>query len=103
MSVSDQQPATGPDLYIAPLGEAALRHAGILAQELRRQGRNIEVGTDAKLKKAMELANKVGARYTLILGDDEIAAGQYSLKHMLSGEQKRVSRDELFERMDSKN
>ena len=44
----------------------------------------------------MELANKSGARYALILGDDEIAAGEYSLKNMQSGEQRRVSREELF-------
>ena len=40
----------------------------------------------------MELANKSGARFALILGDDEIAAGQYSLKDMQSGEQQRVTR-----------
>ena len=47
-------------------------------------------------KRAMELANKLGARYALILGDDEIAAGRYSLKNMQSGEQHQVSREELF-------
>ena len=41
----------------------------------------------------MELANKLGARFALILGDDEIAAGAYSLKNMQSGEQERVSRE----------
>src|SRR4029078_8503577 len=51
MSVSDEQPAPGPELFIAPLGEAAQRHAGVLAQELRRNGGNVEVGTDTKLKK----------------------------------------------------
>jgi histidyl-tRNA synthetase len=43
----------------------------------------------------MELANKLGARFALILGDDEIAASEYSLKDMQSGEQRRVKRDEL--------
>jgi histidyl-tRNA synthetase len=55
------------------------------------------VAANAKLKRAMELANKAGARYALILGDNEIAAGQYSLKNMLSGDQQSVSRDELFQ------
>jgi histidyl-tRNA synthetase len=95
MSVSDQLPVTGPDLYIAPLGEAALRHAGILAQELRRNGRQIEVGTDTKLKKAMELANKLNARQVLIIGEDEIAAGTYTLKDMATGEQKKVTRQNI--------
>jgi histidyl-tRNA synthetase len=95
MSVSDQQVAVGPDLYIAPLGDAALRHAGVLAQELRRNGRVIEVGTDARLKRAMELANKLGAREVLIIGDDEIKAGEYTLKNMATGEQRKVSKAEL--------
>ncbi len=95
MSVSDQQPAHGPELYIAPLGEAALRHAGILARELRRKGRRVEVGTDAKLKKAMELANKLNARQVLIVGDDEISAGTYTLKDMATGEQTKVTRQNI--------
>jgi histidyl-tRNA synthetase len=107
MTVS-QVPREPLDIFMAPLGEAALLHAGSLARDLRRAGVSVEVAANAKLKRAMELANKLGARYTLILGDDEIAAGQYSLKEMQSGEQRRVSREELFEafvskEMDSKN
>jgi len=85
------------DIYIAPLGDAALRHAGELARELRRNGLSVEVMAGGKLKRAMELANKLGARYALILGDDEIAAGEYSLKDMASGEQRRVGRDALVQ------
>jgi histidyl-tRNA synthetase len=95
MSVSELQTEAGPDLYIAPLGETALRHAGILAQELRRNGRTIEVGTEAKLKKAMELANKLKAREVLIIGDDEIASGTYTLKNMSTGDQKKVTKADL--------
>src|ERR1051326_6023378 len=97
MSVSDQQTTTGPDLYIAPLGENAIRHAGMLARELRRNGRSIEVGTDVKLKKSMELANKINAREVLIIGDDEIASGLYTLKNMATGQQRSVSKLELQE------
>ena len=92
---------SGPplDMFLAPLGEAALSHAGILARDLRRSGASVEVAANVKLKRAMELANKSGARYAVILGDDEIAAGQYSLKDMQSGEQQRVTRAELFQRI----
>lgn len=79
------------DLYIAPLGEAALRRAGLLARDLRRQGLAVEVGADAKLKRSLELANRLGARRTLIIGDDELASGEYQLKDMASGEQKKVA------------
>ena len=51
----------------------------------------------------MEIANKTGARYALILGDDEIAAGVYTLKNMLSTEQERVTREELFNRIGNRN
>jgi histidyl-tRNA synthetase len=95
----DQTPDAGLDIFVAPLGDAALAHAGILARDLRREGKSVEVMAGGKLKRAMELANKLGARYALILGDDEIAAGQYSLKDMQSGEQLRVTRDELFQRI----
>jgi len=67
-----------------------LRHAGNLACELRRAGLSVEVLAGGKLKRAMELANKLGARYALILGEDEIAAGAYSLKDLKSGEQRRI-------------
>ena len=91
------------DVFIAHLGEAALRHAGILARDLRRAGISVEVAANLKLKRAMELANKAGARYALILGDDEIAAGVYSLKDMQSTEQHRVTREELFVKIGNRN
>ncbi|HEX4133827.1 MAG TPA: histidine--tRNA ligase [Bryobacteraceae bacterium] len=99
----DQTAPEALDIFMAPLGDAALRHGGILARDLRRSGASVEVAANAKLKRAMELANKSGARYALILGDDEIAAGEYSLKDMQSGEQQRVTRQQLFQRMGNKN
>jgi histidyl-tRNA synthetase len=95
----DQTAGDALDVYMAPLGDAALRHAGGLARELRRSGASVEVAANVKLKRAMELANKLGARYALILGDDEIAAGEYSLKDMRSGEQRRITRDGLLEQI----
>jgi len=86
------------DLYIAPIGGEAARHAMLLARELREAGASVELGLDAKLKRALELANKSGARYALILGDNEIAAGRYTLKDMASGEQTSLTRDALREK-----
>ena len=91
----DQGETESLDVFLAPLGDAALRHAGSLARELRQAGFSVEVLAGGKLKRAMELANKLGARYALILGEDEIAAGEYSLKNMKSGEQNRVARADL--------
>ncbi len=94
MSVEPAEIASSLDLLIAPLGEAATRHAGILTKELRAAGITIDL-VEAKLKRAMELANKLGARFVLILGDNEIAAGEYALKNMQTGEQVNVRREEL--------
>lgn len=99
MSVGDHEQAPQLDLYIAPLDEPALRHAGILARELRATGHSIEVGTASKLKKAMEIANKTGARRVLIIGDEEMAAHEYSLKDMQTGAQERIGRAELAGRL----
>jgi len=99
----DQTPDEVLDIYMAPLGDAALKHAGVLARDLRRAGISVEVAANAKLKRAMELANKLGARYALILGDDEIAAAQYSLKDMAAGTQQQVTRDQLVEKIGTKN
>lgn len=87
------------DLFIAPLGADAGVHAALLASELRRAGVVVEVSTDAKLKRALETANKLNARYSLILGDNEIAAGVYALKNMATGEQKNVARGGIVSAM----
>jgi histidyl-tRNA synthetase len=94
MTVEESDPARLKpvlDLYIAPLGEAALHRATLLARDLRRQGLAVEVGADAKLKRSLELANKLGARRTLIIGDTELASGEYQLKDMASGDQQKVA------------
>ena len=105
MIVEETVPSTaGPtlDLYIAPMGAAALHHAGILALELRRKGISVEVG-EGKLKRLMELANKAGARHTVILGDNEITQGNYALKNMASGEQRNLTRAELVQALTTSN
>lgn len=84
------------DLFVAPIGEAAFRHASLLAMELRRLGVSVELPPEGKLKRLLELANKLGARQTLILGDDEIRSGNYTLREMASGSQRTVTRDELI-------
>jgi histidyl-tRNA synthetase len=94
MSVEDEQSSIPLDLFIAPLGAPALRHAAIMARDFRRTGLAVELA-EGKLKRAMELANKLAARYTLIVGDNEMAAGRYALKNMLTGEQLALTQDEI--------
>jgi len=102
MSVEQEHPDANKsvlDLYIAPIGAAAELHCARLAQDIRAAGCSVELGLDAKVKRSMELANKIGARFVLLVGDNEMAAGQYTLKNMLSGEQETVGRDQLIARI----
>ena len=85
------------DLYVAPLGDVAVRHCAVLATELRHLDISVEVGTERKLKRMLELASKLSARYTLIVGDNEIVTQAYALKNMASGEQQMLTRQELLE------
>ncbi len=89
------------DVFIAPVGEAAILHAGQLAFELREAGARVEMGMGGRLKRLLELSHKLGARYTLLVGDDEIATGKYALRDMNSGEQVAIAREELVNRFSS--
>lgn len=84
------------DVFIAPLGERALRECAIVARDLRRTGLAVEIAPEGRLKRVMELANKLAARFALIVGEDEIASGKYTLKNMATGEQESVGMEELL-------
>jgi histidyl-tRNA synthetase len=98
MSVEGAHATPGLDLFIAPLGEAGLRHAAVMARDFRRGGASVELA-EGKLKRVMELADKLGARFTLIVGDNEIAAGRYALKDMASGAKQNLTKDEIAARL----
>ena len=101
MIVEEAQSLKAPalDLYIAPMGDTALRHCAVLAGEIRNLNLSVEVGTDRKLKRMLELANKLQARFTLIVGDNEIVTQTYALKNMASGEQEPLTRQALMDRL----
>jgi histidyl-tRNA synthetase len=85
-----------PDVYIAPLGPGMNREAARLARELRRHDLVADLGDESfRLKKSFEAADKMGARYILIVGENEVAANAFAVKHLASGEQVTVPRDEL--------
>jgi histidyl-tRNA synthetase len=98
MSVEGEQKAEPLDLLIAPMGDAALRRSAVMARDLRREGLSVEL-SEGKLKRSMELANKLGARFTMIVGEDELAAGKFALKDMASGAQESLTPDEIAARL----
>jgi histidyl-tRNA synthetase len=89
-----------PDVYVAPLGAGMNREAARLARELRRGDLVVELGDESfRLKKSFEAADKIKARYLLIVGENEVAANAFALKHLTSGEQTTVARTELAQRI----
>ena len=86
-----------PDLYLGLIGDARIKGYGIV-QELRGQGLCVETDyLDKSVKAQMKYANKTGARYTAILGDDELASGVVRLKRMADGEEQEVRTDQIAE------
>jgi len=90
-----------PDVYIAPLGAGMDREAARLARELRGHPIVAELGDETfRLKKSFEIASKLGARYILIVGENEVKSGAFALKNLESGEQVSVPRSELPARLE---
>ena len=96
LAATAESVARKPDVYIAPLGAGMNREAARLARELRRHDVVAELGDESfRLKKSFEAADKIGARYILIVGENEAKADAFALKHLESGEQVTVPRGEL--------
>lgn len=77
-----------PTLFLIPLGDEAKERILLLAQDLRNQGISTLIELSGKkLNKAMQLANAVGAKFTAVIGEDEIKTGSVKLKNMNTGEQ----------------
>lgn len=84
------------DAYIAPLGAGMNAPALKLARELRRHGISAEIGDeDFRLKKSFEGAVRAGAKYIVIVGENEVASGHFTVKNLTTGYQVRVARAEL--------
>src|SRR5947209_1760850 len=85
-----------PDVYIAALGGGMNVEAARLARELRRHDLVVELGDESfRLKKSFEAASKAGAKYILILGENEVNAGAFAVKNLATGEQVSVARADL--------
>ena len=92
--------ADKPDLYIAALGEKAQLKTAELCAALRADGFKVETDIcGSGLKAQMKYANKIGAKYSLVLGDTEIGENSASLKNMADGEAFTVKLDILSDEL----
>jgi len=94
----------GMDAYIVAVGEAAAKQAPILAEQLRDQIPDFKLITHCgggSFKSQFKQADRSGARWTLILGEDEISQQVVSVKTMATGEQEMIAWDALADYLQS--
>jgi histidyl-tRNA synthetase len=89
--------------YVVWMGESALGPAARLVRELRAQGLSAEIDYEPiKIKKALGVASKLQARFAIIIGEGELASGNYQVKNMESGEQAEVEEGIIVEYLKGK-
>lgn len=85
-------------LYIATMGEKASFKAASIASSLRREGLEVQFDVVSRSVKAqMKYANKLGAAFTVVIGDSELDSGIVKLKNMESGEETEVALENFEE------
>lgn len=85
------------ELYIAPMGDTAKDKAVELASNLRTEGFLVEYDImDRGIKAQMKYANKLNAKFVLVIGDNEIQSNSAKLKFMTTGEEFPITLDDSF-------
>ena len=96
-------PPEGIDIFIAAVGDRAHRYAEKKVYELRREYLSAQKDLMGRsLKAQMKHANRLKARYSIVLGDKEIESGKAVLRSMESGEEKEISLGTLTDRLKMK-
>ena len=95
--------ASDLDVYLAWLGVKGYEVALRIGRKLRGAGLSVEIPPeDWKLKKSLGLADKLGARYAVILGENEVASGRFTVKRLADASQRELGEAELIEFLRSK-
>jgi histidyl-tRNA synthetase len=82
-------------VFIAALGTNAEIKAFELLQNLRSRGIPAEARLSGSLKSQMKIANKVGARFVIIIGSNELVSGNYTIRDMEKSSQEEISADRV--------
>jgi histidyl-tRNA synthetase len=93
----DAPKAENPAVAVIPLGERAEAEAQRIVAGLRREGIATDMAYRGNMKKRLSRADASGARYAVIIGENEIERGEAQLKDLRSGEQRPVSLDLISE------
>ena len=99
---ADAGTITLPDAFIVTIGEEVREPAQLLARDLRHAGLTILIDYEGRSTRSqMKRADRTGARFVLIVGGNELAQGEVSIKNMNTGEQDTVARADVGTRLSS--
>ena len=87
--------AGGPDAFVVHAGEAAELEAWTVSERMRDAGLNVVLGAGGSFKSQMKKADASGARYAVIIGDDELSSNAFTVKDLKDGTQQKMSREAL--------
>jgi len=87
--------AAGLDAFVVHAGEAAELEAWKLSERMRDAGLNVVLGAGGSFKSQMKKADASGARYAVIIGEDELASNAFTVKNLEDGTQAKMSKEAL--------
>ena len=91
----DEEPL---DLFVVTMGDDADRYAVRLLNDLRKQGISVDKDyLNRKIKAQMKQADRLNARYTVVIGDQELEQQRIAIKDMQSGESEEIALDQIAE------
>jgi histidyl-tRNA synthetase len=94
----EEQRDAGANIFVAPLGPGMNVEASKLAHEMRLKNLSVDIGEESfRLKKSFEAAERAGATYIVIVGENEVKADTFTVKNIKTGVQQTVRRDVLAE------
>ncbi|WPX96679.1 histidine--tRNA ligase [Candidatus Bandiella euplotis] len=103
LKYTDKKIAEKDLVYLVPIGEAAEDYSLKLSHELRKDGFNLQLDYSMALKKKMQRADKLGVKYCVIYGENELQNQNFILKDMQSGEEVVVNKFYLTQRLKNIN
>ena len=98
MLLAEAPPMPRP-IAVVPIGDDMTLPALQLAEELRAAGHHVEFGLRGKVGQRLKRAAQQSARYAVLLGEDEVAAGKVVLRDLDQGEQETIERASLSTRL----
>ena len=100
LAMPESRDARRPDAFVVAIGDEARLPAHLLARDLRHAGLMTLVDYDVRPPRAqMKRADRTGARHVVIVGGDELARDEVSIKDMVTGKQTSIARRELIGRL----